>query len=77
MKQKLLKNIQMLILLIMIISRSIKLASEADIYPRLAPTMEWDTAATHAILISVGGDLIDQKTNESLKYNKKIKIIIL
>ena len=50
----------------------IKLASgEADIYPRLAPTMEWDTAAAHAILISVGGDLIDQKTNKSLKYNKE------
>jgi 3'(2'), 5'-bisphosphate nucleotidase len=27
---------------------------EADIYPRLAPTMEWDTAATHAIVLEAG-----------------------
>lgn len=28
---------------------------EADVYPRLAPTMEWDTAAGHAILLAAGG----------------------
>jgi len=28
---------------------------EADIYPRLAPTMEWDTAAGHAVLAAAGG----------------------
>lgn len=28
---------------------------EADIYPRVGPTMEWDTAAGHAILASAGG----------------------
>jgi 3'(2'), 5'-bisphosphate nucleotidase len=28
---------------------------EADIYPRLAPTMEWDTAAGHAVLLAAGG----------------------
>ncbi len=28
---------------------------EADVYPRLAPTMEWDTAAGHAILNAAGG----------------------
>jgi 3'(2'), 5'-bisphosphate nucleotidase len=28
---------------------------EADLYPRLAPTMEWDTAAGHAILNAAGG----------------------
>ena len=30
-------------------------AGKADIYPRLAPTMEWDTAAGHAVLIAAGG----------------------
>ncbi|GGK22089.1 3'(2'),5'-bisphosphate nucleotidase CysQ [Salinarimonas ramus] len=30
-------------------------AGEADVYPRLAPTMEWDTAAGHAILEAAGG----------------------
>lgn len=29
-------------------------AGEADIYPRLAPTMEWDTAAAHAIALEAG-----------------------
>jgi len=28
---------------------------EADIYPRFAPTMEWDTAAGHAVLLAAGG----------------------
>lgn len=28
---------------------------DADIYPRLAPTMEWDTAAGHAVLAAAGG----------------------
>jgi 3'(2'), 5'-bisphosphate nucleotidase len=30
-------------------------AGEADIYPRLGPTMEWDTAAGHAVLTAAGG----------------------
>ena len=29
----------------------------ADLYPRLAPTSEWDIAAGHAILIAAGGEL--------------------
>lgn len=43
----------------------------ADIYPRFAPTMEWDTAAGHAIARSAGCDIfhIDEKT--PIKYNKK------
>ena len=32
---------------------------EADIYPRFAPTMEWDTAAGQAIVESMGGKVID------------------
>ena len=38
----------------------IKIASGlADIYPRLAPTSEWDTAAAHAILEGVGGKVLN------------------
>lgn len=32
---------------------------EADVYPRLAPTMEWDTAAGHAVLVAAGGAVTD------------------
>lgn len=31
--------------------------SQVDVYPRKSPTMEWDTAAGHAILRGLGGDL--------------------
>jgi len=31
---------------------------EADLYPRLGPTMEWDTAAGHAVLLAAGGMVI-------------------
>lgn len=43
----------------------------ADVYPRFAPTMEWDTAAGQAICNAVGIDVISQDTNEPLLYNKK------
>jgi 3'(2'), 5'-bisphosphate nucleotidase len=33
-------------------------AGEADIYPRLGRTMEWDTAAGHAVLAAAGGDVL-------------------
>ncbi len=42
----------------------------ADVYPRYAPTMEWDTAAGHAIAIEAGKQLIDVTTNEPMRYNK-------
>jgi 3'(2'), 5'-bisphosphate nucleotidase len=45
--------------------------SEADIYPRLAPTMEWDTAAAHAIVLEAGKEVVEYETNLTLKYNKK------
>jgi 3'(2'), 5'-bisphosphate nucleotidase len=32
---------------------------QADVYPRLGPTMEWDTAAGHAVLIAAGGAVMD------------------
>lgn len=43
----------------------------ADIYPRFAPTMEWDTAAGHAICSAVGLSVISKATNEGLGYNKE------
>ena len=48
---------------------------EADIYPRLGPTMEWDTGAAHVIVNESGGQLIDQRNNSKLKYNTKEKLL--
>jgi 3'(2'), 5'-bisphosphate nucleotidase len=41
-----------------------------DFYPRMAPTMEWDIAAGHAIYRAVGGEVVDFTNFESLIYNK-------
>lgn len=46
-------------------------SGKAQVYPRLAPTMEWDTAAGHAICSAVGVKVISQQTNEELLYNKE------
>ncbi|MFD2822511.1 3'(2'),5'-bisphosphate nucleotidase CysQ [Lacinutrix iliipiscaria] len=43
----------------------------ADVYPRFAPTMEWDTAAGQAICNAVGIEVISKETNEPLLYNKE------
>ncbi|MBK7384704.1 MAG: 3'(2'),5'-bisphosphate nucleotidase CysQ [Flavobacteriales bacterium] len=42
----------------------------ADAYPRYAPTMEWDTAAGHAIVNESGMRLIDITTGAPMRYNK-------
>ncbi|MBV6403904.1 MAG: 3'(2'),5'-bisphosphate nucleotidase CysQ [Flavobacteriales bacterium] len=42
----------------------------ADAYPRYAPTMEWDTAAGHAIANEAGRTLEDVGTGAPLRYNK-------
>ncbi len=42
----------------------------ADIYPRLGPTMEWDTAAGHAVVEAAGGT-VTQVDGEPLRYNKE------
>jgi 3'(2'), 5'-bisphosphate nucleotidase len=44
---------------------------KADVYPRFAPTMEWDTAAGQAICNAVGVNVISEETNKPLLYNKK------
>jgi 3'(2'), 5'-bisphosphate nucleotidase len=43
---------------------------QADIYPRLSPTSEWDTAAGHAVLIAAGGR-VDGPDGQPLKYGKR------
>ena len=45
--------------------------NKADIYPRFGPTMEWDTAAAHAIANSANIKLINPDTNKEIFYNKK------
>jgi 3'(2'), 5'-bisphosphate nucleotidase len=44
---------------------------KAEIYPRFAPTMEWDTAAGQVIVEQAGGDVLTAKEGEVLKYNKE------
>ncbi|MTI32261.1 3'(2'),5'-bisphosphate nucleotidase CysQ [Xanthovirga aplysinae] len=46
---------------------------KADVYPRFAPTMEWDTAAAHAVINGIGYVVRDQsgKGAEELVYNKE------
>lgn len=41
----------------------------ADLYPRLGRTMEWDTAAGHAVLLAAGGE-ITRLDGEPLEYGK-------
>ena len=42
----------------------------ADVYPRFAPTMEWDTAAGHGIAKYAGLDIFNPKSDTPLVYNK-------
>jgi 3'(2'), 5'-bisphosphate nucleotidase len=43
----------------------------ADIYPRLGPTMEWDTAAGQGVVEAAGGRLIDADSRQPLRYNRQ------
>jgi len=43
---------------------------EADLYPRLGPTSEWDTAAAHAVVLAAGGQVVTLD-NRPLQYNLK------
>ena len=45
-------------------------AGEADFYPRLGPTMEWDTAAGHAVLAGAGGHVVRRDDHSELRYGK-------
>jgi 3'(2'), 5'-bisphosphate nucleotidase len=44
-------------------------SGEADLYPRFGRTMEWDTAAGHAVLSAAGGH-VEVETGEPLTYGK-------
>ena len=44
-------------------------AGEADIYPRIGTTMEWDTAAGHAVLVAAGGSVTGLE-GEPFNYGK-------
>ncbi len=44
---------------------------QAHIYPRLAPTMEWDTAAGHAVAIYSGARIYEYESGITLTYNKE------
>lgn len=46
----------------------------ADVYPRLGPTSEWDTAAAQAVVEQAGG-AVWQLDGESLSYNRKPDIL--
>jgi len=43
----------------------------ADIYPRLGPTMEWDTAASHAVALYAGSRIMEIEKAGPLMYNKE------
>ena len=45
---------------------------EADFYPRLGRTMEWDTAAGHAVLLGAGGAVLRFDDHSALQYGKPI-----
>ena len=45
-------------------------SGKADVYPRFAPTMEWDTAAAHAIVNEVGLRVFQKGLSSELLYNK-------
>lgn len=42
----------------------------ADLYPRLGPTMEWDTAAADIIVTEAGGEVVEWESKTPLLYNK-------
>ncbi|HEX4618731.1 MAG TPA: 3'(2'),5'-bisphosphate nucleotidase CysQ [Steroidobacteraceae bacterium] len=46
----------------------------ADVYPRLGPTSEWDTAAAHAVLVAAGGTVV-QLDGEPLRYNTRDSLL--
>jgi 3'(2'),5'-bisphosphate nucleotidase len=45
-------------------------AAEADLYPRFGRTMEWDTAAGHAVLLAAGGRVVTVE-GPDLAYGKR------
>ena len=48
---------------------------QADVYPRLGLTSEWDTAAAQAVLESAGGKVVEYPALTALQYNQKENIL--
>lgn len=44
---------------------------EAQVYPRMGPTMEWDIAPAQIVLEEAGGTVIDEVTKKPMRYNKE------
>ena len=47
----------------------------ADIYPRLAPTMEWDTAAAHAVVLGAGKEVLQYQENFLEADSKPLPVV--
>lgn len=47
----------------------------ADLYPRLAPTSEWDTAAAQAVVTAAGGQVLDATSLEPLRCNQQDSVL--
>lgn len=47
---------------------------EADLYPRLGPTSEWDTAAAHGVLLAAGGEVVTLN-EQPLVYNRRESLL--
>jgi 3'(2'), 5'-bisphosphate nucleotidase len=46
----------------------------ADVYPRLGPTSEWDTAAAHAVVLGAGGS-VSTLEGMPLRYNTREELL--
>jgi 3'(2'), 5'-bisphosphate nucleotidase len=46
----------------------------ADVYPRLGPTSEWDTAAAHAVVLAAGGE-VSTLDGSALRYNTRESLL--
>lgn len=47
----------------------------ADVYPRMGPTSEWDTAAAQAIVEVAGGQVVSAETGRPLRYNTRDSLL--
>lgn len=60
---------------LMAVGSSLKLCmvaeGSADLYPRLGPTSEWDTAAAHAVVNAAGRRVLSWGSEQELPYNKE------
>ncbi|KAA0014775.1 3'(2'),5'-bisphosphate nucleotidase CysQ [Billgrantia pellis] len=48
---------------------------KADLYPRLTPTCEWDTAAAHAVVTAAGGEVLNAHTLTPLRCNQQDSLL--